>query len=92
MERHPVYIYYTQCVAYNVFSKPEYELFYNIFVMMMTFTLPFVFLVVFYGSIALGFWKMEQSAGSTFASEGLNLSKKNYTINPFVVENYIDKL
>ncbi|GAB6019026.1 hypothetical protein CHUAL_000655 [Chamberlinius hualienensis] len=51
VETHPQLSWYHQCVVFNSYPSPQYEIAYNLFVMMAMYGVPLVVIVVTYGSI-----------------------------------------
>ncbi|CAL8069182.1 unnamed protein product [Orchesella dallaii] len=81
VESHPKFPWYTQCVDFNAFSKPEYELMYRIFGMVMMYALPFILLVVLYGSIAVELYKLSRSSATSFQTpDGLRTTVRGENI------------
>lgn len=91
VENHPKYPYYTQCVTFNSFihSKPEYDLLYRIFGMIMMYALPFVLLIILHSSIAIQLYKISHSAPGTFGIPGEVTVIKLFTKKRRVAEQYV---
>lgn len=85
VETHPIFNWYQQCVTFNSFPNPEWELAYNYFGFVFLYAIPLFTIVVCYLCILCKIWRVN----SEKKRRGMDFWGKYFTIFPCEVTCFV---
>lgn len=83
MESHPVYTWYEQCITFNSFPEPKYELMYNFFGFVLLYGVPLITILFCYTCILYKIYKT-----TTVKGNGMYIIQSSYWNTNFFMKRF----